>query len=260
MKIESRTAAGEGVSVGPLAGGLDALARPASWNVRLRHTLVIPSESRGRQIRDRFAPATLTGRRAAVMPAQLTKLRRSVPLGRPHPPLKSINTRSTVRNRTVTLVDLGLDTAFNASMQFVQATLDNVNAGEEQALVDVNFVRSRDQETIWSALTTPSTVLHVMAHGDHSEEPAFVSSDGQTEITLGSVAEQHRGQGTGIAAPIVTADGCKTGIGVWQRALRDCLQGPVAYIGTNALVGWKEGTVFGAAFYGALLGRVPRAV
>jgi len=158
-----------------------------------------------------------------------------------------------VRNRTVTLVDLGLDAAFNASMQFVQATLDNVNAGEAQAVVDVNFVRSRDQETIWSALTTPSTVLHVMAHGDHSEEPAFVSSDGQTEITLGSVAEQHRGQGTGIAAPIVIADGCKTGIGVWQRALRDCLQGPVAYIGTNALVGWKEGTVFGAAFYGALL-------
>jgi len=40
VKIGSR-AAGEGVSLGPLAGGLDALARPASWSVRLRHTLVI---------------------------------------------------------------------------------------------------------------------------------------------------------------------------------------------------------------------------
>lgn len=160
-----------------------------------------------------------------------------------------------MRNRTITLVDLGLDASLNASMQFVQATLDSINAGHDEPVADVNFVRSRDEETIWGALTSPSTVLHVMAHGDHSQEPAFLSSDGESGVTLSSLADAHSGPGTGIAAPIVLADGCKTGIGVWQRAVRDCLQGPVAYVGTSAAVGWYEGTVFGAAFYGALLQR-----
>ena len=158
-----------------------------------------------------------------------------------------------MRNRTVTLVDLGLDGPFDVSMQFVQATLNNVNVGVEEPIVDVNFVRSRDPETIWGGLTTPSTVLHVMAHGDHSAEPAFVSSDGSTTVTLRSLADRFVGHGTGIASPIVLADGCKTGIGIWQRAIRDSLQGDVTYIGTSSAIGWHESTVFCAAFYGSLL-------
>lgn len=158
-----------------------------------------------------------------------------------------------MRNRTITLLDLGLDRPFNASMQFVQATLDSLNAGADAPVVDVNFIRSRDEDTVWGALTTPSTVLHVMAHGDHSEEPTFVSSDLATEVSLSELAEYHTGPGTGIAAPIVIADGCKTGVGDWRRAIRDCLQGPIVYVGTSAMVGWYEGTVYAGAFYGALL-------
>lgn len=156
-------------------------------------------------------------------------------------------------NRTVTLVDIGLDASFKASMSFVQSALDNINAGYEEPVVDVNYVRSRDEQTIWSGLTTHSTVLHVMAHGTGSDDPAFISSDRSTEMTLADLAHNHVESGVGIAAPIVIADGCRTGTGVWQRALRSCLKGPVAYIGTRTAVGWSEGTIFGAAFYGALL-------
>jgi hypothetical protein len=38
---------------------------------------------------------------------------------------------------------------------------------------------------------------------------------------------------------------------VWQQAVRDCLLGEVTYIGTSAMVGWHESTVFSSAFYGA---------
>jgi len=130
-----------------------------------------------------------------------------------------------MRNRTVTLVDLGLDASFNASMQFIQATLDSINAGSDVPQVDVNFVRSRDSETIWGGITTPSTVLHVMAHGDHSEEPVFVSNDEATEVSLRDLAEQFSGPGTGIAAPIVIADGCKTGVGAWRERFGTACRG-----------------------------------
>ena len=66
----------------------------------------------------------------------------------------------------------------------------------------------------------------------------------------------------GIASGVVIADGCKTGIGKWQRAIRDCLQDDITYIGTSTVIGWYEATVFCSAFYGALvrnrgLGRTP---
>src|SRR3954470_17440885 len=73
-----------------------------------------------------------------------------------------------MKNRLITLVDLGLDSSFDASMTFVQGITGNINAGWNRPVIDVNFIRSRDHETAFSALTTPSSVLHVMAHGDHS--------------------------------------------------------------------------------------------
>lgn len=66
------------------------------------------------------------------------------------------------------------------------------------------------------------------------------------------LAEYAAKDGRGVRTSTVFADGCKTGTGVWQRAFRDCLQGPVTYIGTSAMVGWHEGTVFSAMFYGVL--------
>jgi hypothetical protein len=66
---------------------------------------------------------------------------------------------------------------------------------------------------------------------------------------LGAMAAE---RGRGISAGAILADGCRTGTGAWQRAVRDCLQGEVTYIGTSANIGWHDSTVFCSAFYGAL--------
>ena len=102
-------------------------------------------------------------------------------------------------------------------------------------------------------MTSPCNVLHVMAHGDHATTPSFTSTDEKTSVPLGELgawaAQVHK---SGIATGAVLADGCRTGIGTWQKAIRDCLQGPLAYIGTSKNIGWHESTVFCSAFYGSL--------
>ena len=50
-----------------------------------------------------------------------------------------------MKNRLITLVDLGLDSSFDASMSFVQGITGNINAGWDQPVIDVNFVRTRDR-------------------------------------------------------------------------------------------------------------------
>lgn len=157
-----------------------------------------------------------------------------------------------MRNRQITLMDLGLDAGFDASMTFVQGILASVNAGLDDPVLDINFIRTRDVDTITAGMTSPSNVLHVMAHGDHSESPSFTSSDEKTTVSLSSLAERIQKEGSGIVAGCVIADGCKTGIGLWQRAIRDCLEQPITYIGTSKMIGWHEATVFFGAFYGAL--------
>lgn len=157
-----------------------------------------------------------------------------------------------MKNRRVNLLDIGLDLSFDASMTFVQSTLQNINAGWASPIVDIDFVRSRDLQTVLAAFTASCDVLHVMAHGDHSETPTFSSSDGSTVVSIEKLGLLAVEQGRGISTAAVLADGCKTGTGSWQTAVRDCLQGEVTYIGTSAAVGWHEGTVFCSAFYGAL--------
>jgi hypothetical protein len=151
----------------------------------------------------------------------------------------------------VCLLDIGLDESFDASMTFVQSTLQSINIDYQQPVVDIDFVRSRDPYTVLAAFTASSDVLHVMAHGDHSETPTFSSADGATNIALEDLGEYAVEQDRGVQASAVLADGCKTGIGAWQKAVRDCLRGEITYIGTTAQVGWHEGTVFCSAFYGA---------
>ncbi|GAA4244339.1 hypothetical protein [Dactylosporangium darangshiense] len=158
-----------------------------------------------------------------------------------------------MRNRRVSLLDIGLDQSFDASMAFVQSTLQSINAGWSEPIVDIDFVRSRDPDTVLAAFTAPCDVLHVMAHGDQdSETPTFSSTDAKTTITLSELGDYAAERGHGLNASAVVADGCRTGIGSWQKALRDCLHGDIVYIGTSALIGWHESTVFCSAFYGAL--------
>ena len=118
-------------------------------------------------------------------------------------------------------------------------------------MIDVDFVRSRDPDTVLTAFTASCDVLHVMAHGDHSIAPTFSSSDEKTNISLEDLGER-AAERARISAGAILADGCKTGTGVWQKAVRDCLQGEITYIGMSAQIGWHESTVFCSAFYGVL--------
>src|SRR4051794_4992561 len=92
--------------------------------------------------------------------------------------------RRPMRPRVVRLVDIGLDGRFEASMSFVQATLRNINAGAASPMVEIEFVRSRDELTVGMAMTAPAAVLHVMAHGGAAEGPAFFSDDQRTSYSL----------------------------------------------------------------------------
>ncbi len=163
-----------------------------------------------------------------------------------------------MRNRRISLLDIGLDQGFDASMTFAQATVQNINAGHDEPIADIDFVRSSDPHVVMTAFTATCDVLHVMAHGDASEEPVFSSSDGSLEIGLGDLGAWCAERKYGIGAGAIIADGCRTGTGVWQRAVRDCLQGPVVYIGTSSIIGWHESTVFCSAFYGSLFRRKGR--
>lgn len=89
-----------------------------------------------------------------------------------------------MKSRQVTLIDLGLDSSFDASMTFIQATIQNINAGLGEPVADISFVRTRDAETIQSTMLSSCDVLHVMAHGDKTNGPEFVSTDGATELDL----------------------------------------------------------------------------
>ncbi|MFF5081719.1 hypothetical protein ACFY36_32110 [Actinoplanes sp. NPDC000266] len=157
-----------------------------------------------------------------------------------------------MRNKQINLIDVGLDSSFDTSMMFVQSVLENINAGYESPVVDIDFIRTRDLGTVLSAFTSPCNVLHVMAHGDSSITPAFYSGDGMISVSFDDLGAAAADQGRGVSAGAIVADGCRTGTGAWRDAVRDCLQGDVTYIGTSANIGWHESTVFCAAFYGAL--------
>jgi hypothetical protein len=95
-------------------------------------------------------------------------------------------------------------------MTFVQSVLQNINAGFESPVVDIDFVRSRDPDTVPSAFTASCNVLHVMAHGDHTETPMFISSDDRTTISLEDLGVAAAERNRGISTGAIFADGCKT--------------------------------------------------
>lgn len=165
-----------------------------------------------------------------------------------------------MKPRRISLLDIGLDASFDAAMTFVQSMLQNINAGWEEPIVDIDFVRSRDPDTVLTAFTASCDVLHVMAHGDYEDMPAFASSDGRVGVSLEELGEAASARGRGISTGAILADGCRTGTGAWQKAVRDCLQGEVTYIGTSSVVGWHESGVFCSAFYGALFRNKGRGV
>lgn len=100
-------------------------------------------------------------------------------------------------------------------------------------------------------------VRSYVGHAEVREQPVArphrASSDANTEISLSQLAQHLRGEGQGLQVGAVLADGCKTAVGVWQKAFGECLQGDITYIGTSTEVGWYEFTAFAPDFYAALL-------
>jgi hypothetical protein len=160
-----------------------------------------------------------------------------------------------MKQTQVTLVDLGLDDSFDTSMTFIQATIQNINAGMVNPAADISFIRTRHIATIFDTMLSQCDVLHVMAHGDKTEDPAFVSSDGQTTFDFGNLKAHAFATGNGLRAHTIIADACSTATGKWKRAVRSCLEHDITYIGTSRQIGWHDSTVFCSAFYGALFKR-----
>ena len=106
-----------------------------------------------------------------------------------------------MRNRQITWLDIGLDDAFDASMTFVQSTIQSLNASWEEPIADVNFVRSRDPRVVAASMMAPTSVLHVMAHGEQADSPQFVSTDGRVKMDLAYLHQQSPMMGPGMRAP-----------------------------------------------------------
>lgn len=159
-----------------------------------------------------------------------------------------------MRPTHVRLIDLGFDSAFDASMSFAQSLIQSIGArANGNPVAEIEFIRTRDPETVRSSLQAEATVIHIMAHGaTDPDDLGFWSDDEQTGLTLTELAEEFAADGAGIAAGVLFADCCSTAQGRFVRAIRDCIEGPVAYIGARRTVSWHESTTFASAFYGSL--------
>lgn len=159
-----------------------------------------------------------------------------------------------MRNRTVTLLDLGLDSDFAVSTAYTQQLLQSLAVGDEQRALDVITVRSREAWTIHEILTRPSDVLHVMAHAAKWDDGELhLGSEDADLAALSDVRDGFlRKGGYPISAAIVIADACRTAAPGWVSVMRDVLGQETAYIGTRREVGWRDSTVFTANFYAAL--------
>lgn len=159
-----------------------------------------------------------------------------------------------MRNRTVTLLDLGLDSDFAVSTAYTQQLLQSLAVGDEQRALDVITVRSREAWTIHEILTRPSDVLHVMAHAGKWDDGELHL--GSEDADLAALAEVRDGflqkGGYPISAGIVIADACNTAAPGWVSVIRDVLGQETAYIATKREVYWRDSTVFTANFYAAL--------
>ncbi len=159
-----------------------------------------------------------------------------------------------MRPALVRLVDLGLDQDFAQSMTFAQGVIGSLTVDwADHPAAEVDYVRTRNWWVVAEALQAPADVLHIMGHGDNTpEEVSFSSDDGASVFRLDDMASHFASQdGGGIQASAVIADACSSSTGAFKRAVRDCLPGPLTYIGTKRAVGWHEATTWAAGFYAA---------
>ncbi len=154
----------------------------------------------------------------------------------------------------VRLIDIGIDDDFDVSMSFAQSMIRalGTNNGGSTPIAEVEFIRTREVSTTMSALQAPASVIHVMAHGETDPDHlGFWSHDEATNVSLTDVAERFHEEGEGIEAALVFADCCSSAQGRFVKAIRDCIETPLVYIGASRSIGWHESTTFASAFYGA---------
>lgn len=143
-----------------------------------------------------------------------------------------------MRSRRLLLLDLAFDPDFALFGRFVEQAVESINVDLAEKSCHVDYVRSRDRDVSTTAFTSECDVLHVIAHAGSEDEPAFYAADDSVSLSLSEFPVYAKSLGRrGVAASTIIADGCNTATGVWQRSIRDCLRGPVTYIGTSSQIG-----------------------
>jgi hypothetical protein len=155
-----------------------------------------------------------------------------------------------MRPATVQLIDLGLDWSFDHSMAFAASLLQSINVDWEHPAAEVQFIRTKDLDTVAAALAADSEITHVMAHGvkELDGQVAFVSEDGQTQLDLGELAQRLQDRRSPLGSAVLFADCCDSA--GFQRAIRDTIGQPILYLGGKTIY-WHDATTFGSAFYSA---------
>ncbi|WP_116997342.1 hypothetical protein [Desertimonas flava] len=151
------------------------------------------------------------------------------------------------------MVDLGLERDFGTMLAFAESLIQSLGTrAGDSPIAEVEFIRTRDSETVKAAFRSPAHVLHITAHGDNGPDSlGFWSDDERTTFYLSDLAETFSDEGDGIEAPVILADCCASAQGRFVRAIRDCIEAPAVYIGARKSVDWRESTTFASAFYAA---------
>ena len=167
-----------------------------------------------------------------------------------------------MRPSRVQLIDLGLDWSFDQSMAFAQSLIQSINVDWEHPAAEVQFIRTRDLDTVAAALAADNDITHVMAHSMKEEdgEVAFVSDDGETQMGLADLARKLQDRRSPLASAVLFADCCDSAGRVFQRAVRDTIGQPVLYLAAKGLIYWHDSTTFGSAFYAAYFRRKGKGI
>lgn len=166
-----------------------------------------------------------------------------------------------MRPNRIRLVDLGFDSSFETSIEYLVGMIEAFNVGWDGSLAEVELIRTRSQDVLTAALTGEALVLHVNSHGEADAEDIVIhSEDETTKYSLLDLGYYLQEEAWPIAAPAVFLDACSSGTKRFQRAIRECIAEPTVLIGGRASVTWQHTTIWSAAFYGALLRKKGRGV
>lgn len=157
-----------------------------------------------------------------------------------------------MRPARVRLVDLGVHEDFTTAMSFAQSTIQSLVArrAPERPYAEVEFIRTRDWDTVVQALQSEAAVVHIVGHGSNAADSlGFWSDDEHSTWSLVDIAKHLQETQYPIDTGVLFADCCDTGKQRFAAVVRDCIAHDTLYIGATKSVNWHESTAFAAAFY-----------